>query len=93
MLPAVPFMVLAVTYVVGMVVGGPRSSPTRRTAGSIVAGAYLLAVLANFAFLYPVLSGKVVTYDQWRLRMQPIDWSCGAPDDRNEQHELAGCWI
>jgi dolichyl-phosphate-mannose-protein mannosyltransferase len=93
LLPVVPFMALAVTYVLGLVIGGRRASPTRRTVGSVVVGVYLLAVLANFAFLYPVLSGKVIPYDSWRLRMQPIDWSCGAPADRNEQHELAGCWI
>jgi dolichyl-phosphate-mannose--protein O-mannosyl transferase len=93
MLPAVPFMVLAVTYAVGLVIGGRRASSTRRTVGSVIAGVYLLGVLANFAFLYPVLSGQVTTYDQWRLRMQPIDWTCGAPEDRNESNELAGCWI
>jgi dolichyl-phosphate-mannose--protein O-mannosyl transferase len=93
MLPAVPFMVLAVTYVVGTVIGGRDVTPTRRTVGSVVAGVYLIGVLANFAFLYPVLSGQVMTYDQWRLRMQPIDWTCGAPADRNEKKELAGCWI
>jgi dolichyl-phosphate-mannose--protein O-mannosyl transferase len=93
MLPAVPFMVLAVTYAIGMVIGGRSATPTRRTVGSIVAGVYLIGVLANFAFLYPVLSGQVTTYDQWRMRMQPIDWTCGAPADRNEHKELAGCWI
>jgi dolichyl-phosphate-mannose--protein O-mannosyl transferase len=93
LLPDVPFMVLALTLALGIVIGGARVSQVRRAIGAVVAGAYLLVVVANFVWLYPVLSGEVITFDQWHDRMQPVDWTCGAPAHRNEHHELAGCWI
>ncbi|MDQ1696970.1 MAG: dolichyl-phosphate-mannose-protein mannosyltransferase [Frankiaceae bacterium] len=92
MLPVVPFMILALTFAIGLVLGRTGVSQARRAVGATVAGAYLVAVIANFAWLYPVLAGQVITSDQWRDRMRPIDWTCGAPH-RNEHHELAGCWI
>jgi dolichyl-phosphate-mannose--protein O-mannosyl transferase len=90
LLPSLPFMVLAVTMGVGVVLGHRTASQRRRAIGAVFAGAYLLAVIGNFAYFYPILSGKVITYDQWNQRM----WlhSCG-DKDRNEHHELAPCWI
>jgi dolichyl-phosphate-mannose-protein mannosyltransferase len=93
LLPSVPFMVLAVTFGVGMVVGGPSGTSLRRVVGMSVAGVYLAGVLANFFWLYPVLSAEVITYTGWHDRMQPITWNCNAPSSRNQHHELAGCWI
>ncbi|HEU5034716.1 MAG TPA: phospholipid carrier-dependent glycosyltransferase [Mycobacteriales bacterium] len=90
LLPSLPFMVLAVTMGIGLVLGHRTASQRRRAIGAVVAGAYLLAVIGNFAYFYPVLSGKVITYDQWNQRM----WlhSCG-DKDRNQHHEVTPCWI
>ena len=60
-------------------------------AGCIAAagvGGYLLLVLLNFGYLYPVLAAKVIPYDSWHNRM----WftSCANP---NQKHETAPCWI
>lgn len=91
LMPALPFMVLAVTMGVGIVLGRRRATRRRRTIGAVVAGAYLLAVIGNFAYFYPILSGQVVTYDQWHARMW-LD-NCNGGKNRNEHHELAPCWI
>jgi dolichyl-phosphate-mannose-protein mannosyltransferase len=93
MLPAVPFMVLAITLAIGMALGDRRRNEIRWIVVTAVAGVYLVGVLANFAWLYPVLSGQVITNDQWRERMRPVDWNCTQPDHRNQEHELSGCWI
>jgi dolichyl-phosphate-mannose--protein O-mannosyl transferase len=46
----------------------------RRAAGAAVTGAYLLAVLLNFYYLYPVLAGQVVPYSSWLARMWFSSW-------------------
>ncbi len=69
LMPALPFMVLAVTMGVGMVIGRRSASYRRRVAGIAVAAVYTLSVVGTFAYFYPVLSGQTITYDQWRHRM------------------------
>jgi dolichyl-phosphate-mannose--protein O-mannosyl transferase len=91
MLPDLPFMVLAVTMALGMVLGRRHATTWRHAVGTVVAGAYLITVIGTFGYLYPVLSGKVLTYDQWHRRM----WlhTCDTTKNRNEHHENAPCWI
>ncbi|MEV8517794.1 phospholipid carrier-dependent glycosyltransferase [Dactylosporangium sp. NPDC051484] len=66
-LPAEPFLVLAVVYVLGAIVG-PAGTP-RRTVGAAVAGVYVLLVAACFAYFYPIYSGLGVTAAEWLSRM------------------------
>ncbi|MEU8217443.1 phospholipid carrier-dependent glycosyltransferase [Micromonospora taraxaci] len=80
--PVVPFLVLAVVYVLGaliapaggdvgevapLVPGDP--SYERRLVGSIAAGAYVLLVGLCFAYFYPIFVGKVIPYSDWLSRM------------------------
>jgi hypothetical protein len=37
--------------------------------GASLAGAYLLGVLLDFAYMYPVLAAKVIPYAAWLSRM------------------------
>jgi dolichyl-phosphate-mannose-protein mannosyltransferase len=91
MLPDVPFMVLALTLAIGMLLGTGRRLGVRRPLAAAVTGGYLLLTLANFAYFYPVLSGEVITYDQWHARL----WlhQCDASAHRNDHHENAPCWF
>jgi dolichyl-phosphate-mannose--protein O-mannosyl transferase len=91
LLPSLPFMVLALTMGVGMMLGPAGAARRRRIVGVAASGVFLLAVIGNFAYFYPVLSGQVVTYDQWHQRM----WlaNCDGGPSRDEHHELAPCWI
>jgi dolichyl-phosphate-mannose--protein O-mannosyl transferase len=95
LLPSVPFMVLAITMAIGMLIGSrtAQRSERRRLIALALTGAYLVGVVANFSYLRPVLNGQVITYEQWHDRMW-LDWGCsGQGDDRNQEHELAPCWI
>ncbi|MFF0466798.1 dolichyl-phosphate-mannose--protein mannosyltransferase [Micromonospora zamorensis] len=80
--PTLPFLVLAVVYVLGaliapaggdvgevapLVPGDP--SYERRLVGSIAAGAYVLLVGLCFAYFYPIFVGKVIPYSDWLSRM------------------------
>jgi dolichyl-phosphate-mannose-protein mannosyltransferase len=71
-LPAQPFLVLAVVYVLGAIIGPPRSErpdSDQRLIGSIIAGAYVLLVAACFAYFYPIYSGMDIGYTEWFSRM------------------------
>jgi len=70
----VPYLVMAITLCLGLIVGPVRAAPGRRAAGAVLAGGYLLLVLANFAYLYPVLTAKVLPYAFWHQRMWFSSW-------------------
>ncbi|PZG16930.1 phospholipid carrier-dependent glycosyltransferase [Micromonospora craterilacus] len=79
-LPAEPFLVLAVVYVLGAIMtpaptfpstttGSTLSDHDRRLIGAVVAGAYVLLVAACFAYFYPLYVGKPLPYTEWAARM------------------------
>jgi dolichyl-phosphate-mannose--protein O-mannosyl transferase len=70
----VPFLVLAVTMCLGLVLGPPGATARRRQWGAAAAGAYVLLAVANFAWLLPVLSAKVIPYADWARRMWWRSW-------------------
>jgi len=80
MLPAEPFLILAVVYVLGAIMtprpGSPPSLATtdRRTVGAVVAGGYVLLVSLCFAYFYPVYTGQTVPYAEWASRMWLNSW-------------------
>ncbi|MGR6317109.1 phospholipid carrier-dependent glycosyltransferase [Micromonospora soli] len=79
--PALPFLVLAVVYVLGAIISPapapgtaapPRSGEElsdRRLVGGIVAGAYVLLVALCFGYFYPIFVGQLMTYADWSARM------------------------
>jgi dolichyl-phosphate-mannose--protein O-mannosyl transferase len=70
----VPFLVLAVTMCLGLILGGPKASALRRQWGAAAVGAYLLLAVANFAWLLPVLSAETIPYADWARRMWWKSW-------------------
>jgi dolichyl-phosphate-mannose-protein mannosyltransferase len=84
-LPAEPFLVMAVVYVLGGLVNGPGvgrlgaggrvrtgfSLPAqeRRLYGTIFAGAYTLIVALCFWWYYPTFVGNSIPYADWLRRM------------------------
>jgi dolichyl-phosphate-mannose--protein O-mannosyl transferase len=70
----VPFVVLAVTYVLGLGIGGPAASPRRRRFGLLAAGVFVVATVALFTFFYPLYTAQVIPYSQWQLRMWFPSW-------------------
>src|SRR5712691_3303946 len=69
-----PFLVIAITLCLGLIIGPTNATPGRRAVGAVIVGAYLLLVLANFAFMYPVLTAQVLPYEFWRQRMWFSSW-------------------
>ena len=70
----VPFVVLAVTYVLGLGIGGPKASPGRRQIGLLMAGIFVVATVACFAFFYPIYTAQVIPFSQWQMRMWLPSW-------------------
>jgi dolichyl-phosphate-mannose--protein O-mannosyl transferase len=91
LLPAVPFMVLALTMAIGMVLGRHTAAAGRRVLGAAAVAVYLSGVIWNFAYFYPVLSAQVITYNQWHDRMW-LD-TCNNEPKRDQHQESAPCWI
>jgi dolichyl-phosphate-mannose-protein mannosyltransferase len=69
-----PFMVIAITLCLGLIIGPARAAPGRRTLGAVGAGAYLIAVLVNLAYMYPVLTAEIIPYSSWLSRMWFSRW-------------------
>nr|WP_229402811.1 phospholipid carrier-dependent glycosyltransferase [Micromonospora okii] len=79
--PALPFLVLAVVYVLGAIAtpataragrasaGSDDDVAERRLVGSIAVGAYLLLFTLCFAYFYPIFVGKLLPYAEWSARM------------------------
>jgi dolichyl-phosphate-mannose--protein O-mannosyl transferase len=92
MLPNVPFMVLAVTMAIGLVIGRRTASDARRAVGASVATSYLASVLILFGFFYPVLAARNIPSSEWHKRIW-FSHSCSTDPHRNQHHEDAPCWI
>jgi dolichyl-phosphate-mannose--protein O-mannosyl transferase len=70
----VPFTVIAVTLVLGKVIGRADASPRRRLVGVLFAGAFVFLVAANFAYFYPILSDGLLSNREWNDRMWLTHW-------------------
>ncbi|MFJ8626955.1 dolichyl-phosphate-mannose--protein mannosyltransferase [Kitasatospora sp. NPDC093550] len=70
----VPFLVLAVTMLVGALIGPPGASRDRRIIGSATAGLLVLLIVWNFLFFFPLFTGQTIPLEDWRRRMWFNSW-------------------
>jgi len=70
----VPFTVVALTLVLGRILGPADAGSRRRSWGAAVVGVFVALVIVNFAYLYPVLSDTLMTNQQWLDRMWFARW-------------------
>ncbi|GAA2743362.1 dolichyl-phosphate-mannose--protein mannosyltransferase [Kitasatospora cinereorecta] len=70
----VPFLVLAVTMMIGAMIGPATASRDRRTLGAAGAGLLILAVMWNFLYFHPLYTGETIPMDDWRARMWFTSW-------------------
>ena len=68
----IPFTVTILAMVFGLIIG-PADSPNRRR-GSIIVGVAVALVVANFAYIYPVLTDEMMLYKDWLARMWLRSW-------------------
>ena len=69
-----PFVMMAVAMTLGDVLGPADASPRRRQTGIAVVAGFLVLVIAAAWWFYPIWTGQVIPYDQWRLRMWFQSW-------------------
>jgi dolichyl-phosphate-mannose-protein mannosyltransferase len=74
MAPAVPFGIVAVTLALGEVLGRARAGEIRRLVGQLSLAGYLGLVVINFIWLWPILSGQLLTYEDWHSRIWFGSW-------------------
>ncbi|MEU9077124.1 phospholipid carrier-dependent glycosyltransferase [Kitasatospora sp. NPDC048538] len=70
----VPFLVLAVTMLVGALIGPAGASRDRRIIGSTAAGLLVLLIMWNFLFFFPLFTGQTIPMQEWRQRMWFTSW-------------------
>jgi Dolichyl-phosphate-mannose--protein O-mannosyl transferase len=70
----IPFTVIAVTLTLGTMIGGPRASYRRRTWGTALAGAFLVLVVLNFAWFWPIYTDGLLTQSEWVQRIWFHRW-------------------
>ncbi|MFJ9913836.1 dolichyl-phosphate-mannose--protein mannosyltransferase [Actinacidiphila glaucinigra] len=70
----VPFLCLAVTMMLGAILGPPGSSERRRMWGAVGAGTLVLLIVWNFIYFFPLYTGQTIPMDAWRARMWLDTW-------------------
>ncbi len=70
----VPWIVLTVTYVIGMALGPPTVSRIRRLVGGSAVGVYVVTTVAVFFFYWPIYTAQVIPYAEWARRMWFPSW-------------------
>jgi dolichyl-phosphate-mannose--protein O-mannosyl transferase len=69
-----PFTVIGLTLSLGVLMGGPGASATRRLWGTTLAGAFVVLVVLNFAWFWPVYTGELITTPDWLRRIWFKAW-------------------
>jgi dolichyl-phosphate-mannose-protein mannosyltransferase len=65
----IPFTIVAVTLLLGRIMGGPDASMRRRFWGTVAAGSFVVLVVANFAWFWPVYTDELLTTGEWLRRI------------------------
>jgi len=69
-----PFLVLALVYCLGLVLGQRADPLWRRRSGFYLVALFVVAAVLVSAFFYPVWTAEVIPYQEWRLRMWMPSW-------------------
>jgi dolichyl-phosphate-mannose--protein O-mannosyl transferase len=74
MTPVAPFLVIGTTLVLGEILGRARAGMERRSTGLLVVALYVGAVIANFAWLWPILNGDSISAAQYHAELWLPSW-------------------
>lgn len=69
-----PFLVLALVYCLGLVLGRNTDPLWRRRSGLYLVAIFVAGVVLLSAFFYPVWTAEVIPYHEWRHRMWMPSW-------------------
>ncbi|MFI6083792.1 dolichyl-phosphate-mannose--protein mannosyltransferase [Streptomyces sp. NPDC051217] len=70
----VPFLCLAVSMMIGAMLGPAGSDERRRTIGAVGAGVLVLLIVWNFIYFWPVFTGQTIPVGEWQDRMWFDTW-------------------
>ncbi|MFJ6358208.1 dolichyl-phosphate-mannose--protein mannosyltransferase [Pseudarthrobacter oxydans] len=69
-----PFLILALVYCLGLVLGRASDPPWRRRSGLYLVALFIAAAILLSAFFYPVWAAETIPYDAWKVRMWMPSW-------------------
>lgn len=69
----IPFNATVLAMVCGKILG-PADGGRRRRIGAVIVGTMVLIIVANFWFIYPILTDQLMTRTAWSLRMWFKSW-------------------
>jgi dolichyl-phosphate-mannose--protein O-mannosyl transferase len=69
-----PFLVLALAYCLGLVLGKRTDPLWRRRSGLYVVTLFVVTAVVVSAFFYPVWAAETISYQDWRFRMWMPSW-------------------
>ena len=70
----IPFTVIATTLLIGHLVGSSRASLRRRMYGAVAAGTFVVLVVVNFAWFWPIYTDELITTREWLQRIWFRAW-------------------
>ncbi|MER6460764.1 phospholipid carrier-dependent glycosyltransferase [Streptomyces sp. NPDC001228] len=70
----VPYLCLAVTMMIGAMLGPPGATERRRRNGAVAAGVLVLLIAWNFVYFFPIYTGRTIPYAGWQARMWLDTW-------------------
>ncbi|MCW2787514.1 MAG: glycosyl transferase, family 39 [Marmoricola sp.] len=69
-----PFLILGAVMLLGEILGKADATVRRRQIGAVVAGTVVVAVIANFAYFWPIYTDGLLTQTQWLHRIWFERW-------------------
>lgn len=69
-----PYLVLMLAGLLGLVLGRPGDSETRRWTGRALVGAFLVLAVALSVYYWPIWTAQTIPYAQWRARIWFDAW-------------------
>ena len=70
----VPYLCLAVTMMIGAILGPRQATESRRMWGAVGAGTLVLLIVWNFIYFFPIYTGMTIPYHSWQARMWLDSW-------------------
>ena len=59
---------------IGKLLGPSREPTPRRTVGVVIAGSYVVLVILNFAWFWPIYTDALLTHAEWLQRIWFSRW-------------------
>ncbi|MCW2756594.1 MAG: glycosyl transferase, family 39, partial [Nocardioidaceae bacterium] len=69
-----PFLIIGLVLVLGRILGTATTPTVRRRVGAVVGGAYVVVVVALFAWFWPIWTDQLITTPHWLQRIWFHRW-------------------